>query len=187
MTRRMPARSIAERNTLASSAVSWARSVGSYEAWMRPASMREKSSSVLTSLSRRKELRCASSRRSRFGADKCLRVRECILERPHHQRQRRAKLVADIGEELRLQLIELRQFLALARNLALVRLLLGDVAAFGGDEHHVAVLVLDRHERGVDDDRLLAAGASVDFRIPANEFALRGALDRISERRVDLV
>ena len=83
--------------------------------------------------------------------------------------------MADIGEELRLQLIQLRQFLALPRDLALVRLLLGDVAALGGDEHDVALLVLHRHQRGIDDDRLLAAGASVDLRIPAHEFALRGA------------
>ena len=52
-----PARSIAERKTLASSAVTDARSAGSNWACMRPAWMREKSSSVLTSLASRKPLR----------------------------------------------------------------------------------------------------------------------------------
>ena len=113
-------------------------------------------------------------------------IGERILDRPQHERQRRAELVADVGEELRLQLVELGQFLALARNLALVGLLLGDVASFGGDEHDVAVLVLHRHERGIDDDGLFAAGAAVDRRVPANEFALRGAPDRLPQRRVDL-
>ena len=98
-----------------------------------------------------------------------------IFQAPEHQRHRNAGFVVDIGEKLRLQLIELRQFLALARNLALTRLHLGDVVSLGCDEHDVALLILDRPERGVDNDRLLAAAASVDFRIPANEFALRGA------------
>jgi hypothetical protein len=110
-----------------------------------------------------------------------------IFERPKYQRQRRAKFVADIGEKLRLQRIELRQFLALARNFALMRLLLRDVAPLGCDEYDVALLILDGAERGVDDDGLLAAGASVDFRIPANEFALRSAEDRLPEDRPDLL
>ncbi len=41
--------SIAERKVLARSRVYVARSVASYEAWTRPASMREKSSSEFTS------------------------------------------------------------------------------------------------------------------------------------------
>ena len=48
-----PAFSTAERNTLESSAVKAERSTGLYAARTRPASMREKSSSVLTSLSSR--------------------------------------------------------------------------------------------------------------------------------------
>ena len=54
-----PARSIAERNVDASSAVYADKSIGWKLASTRPASMREKSSSVLTSLSRRRLLRCA--------------------------------------------------------------------------------------------------------------------------------
>ena len=55
--KRKPAFSIAERKVLARSRVSAARSVASYEAWTRPASMREKSSSELTSLCSRAALR----------------------------------------------------------------------------------------------------------------------------------
>src|SRR5450432_527959 len=108
-------------------------------------------------------------------------VGDRVLERAEHQRQRRAEFMADIGEELGLQFVELGQFLTLARNLALIGLLLGDVAALSRDEHDVALLVLDRTKRRIDDDRLLAAGASVDFRIPANELALRGAADHFPE------
>ena len=64
-TRRSPARSMAERKVLARSAVSAARSVGSNEAWRRPASAREKSSRVLTSLRSRIPLRWSVERRAR--------------------------------------------------------------------------------------------------------------------------
>jgi hypothetical protein len=65
-TRRVsPAFSAAERNMLTRSAVTAARSTGSYDAVSRPDSRREKSSSVLTSLSRRSALRWTSSVRSR--------------------------------------------------------------------------------------------------------------------------
>ncbi len=60
-TRRIPAASTAARKTLASSAVKAARSVGWYRARTRPASMREKSSRVLTSLRRRRPLRLTTS------------------------------------------------------------------------------------------------------------------------------
>ncbi len=48
---------MADRNTLANSDVAAARSTGSYRACIRPASMREKSSNVLTSLPSRNPLR----------------------------------------------------------------------------------------------------------------------------------
>ncbi len=95
--------------------------------------------------------------------------------------------MADVGEELGLQFVELRQFLALPGNLALVGFLLGDVAAFGGDERHPAVLIFHRHERGVDDDGLFAAGASVDLGVPADELAIGGALDHLPQLGVDSV
>ncbi len=57
MTSRRPPFSSAARNWLARSAVSRDRSVSRYEASTRPASMREKSSSELASLSRRSWLR----------------------------------------------------------------------------------------------------------------------------------
>ncbi len=59
-----PARWNAERNELARSAVSCVRSVGSNEAAMRPASMREKSSRAFTSFSSRRPLRYTVSRLS---------------------------------------------------------------------------------------------------------------------------
>ena len=65
-TSRSPAFSQADRKLLASSAVSTARSVGSYDARARPASIREKSSRVLTSFSSRSPLRWAVSSRSRW-------------------------------------------------------------------------------------------------------------------------
>ena len=140
--------------------------------------MREKSSMVFTSFSSRSALRCEVDKiRRRAHGKNAMRIRQRVFERPQHQRQRRAKLVADIGEELRLQHIELCQFLALPRNLALLRLFLGDVATLGRDEHDIALFILYRAQRGIDDDGLLAPGASEDFRIPANELALRSPHD----------
>lgn len=54
-----PAFSIVDLNTLARSMVSWLRSVGSNCVVLLPASMREKSSSVFTSLSNLRAFRCA--------------------------------------------------------------------------------------------------------------------------------
>ena len=90
-----------------------------------------------------------------------VRIGERVLERTEHERQRRTELMTDVGEELGLQLIELGEFFALAGDLALVRLLLGNVAALGGDEDDVAVLVFDRAQRRVDDDGFGAALASL--------------------------
>ena len=108
--------------------------------------------------------------------------------------ERRAQLVADVGEELRLDLVELADALeqaleleVLLGDLALLRLLLGDVASLGADEDDVAVLVHDRAERGVDDDRLLAAGAPVDRRVPADELAPRRARDEGAQLAADLL
>ena len=88
---------MAERKTLASSAVSAARSVGSKRPATRPASMREKSSSVLTSLSSRSALRCDDLEPLAVSAQGGVRARERVLERPEHERQRRAELVADVA------------------------------------------------------------------------------------------
>ena len=62
-----PARSMAERKVLARSRVSAARSVASKRASARPASIREKSSSVFTRRCRRDALRSTRARRSRWG------------------------------------------------------------------------------------------------------------------------
>ena len=61
-----PALSTAESNMLASSAVYWASSTGSKLPAVRPASSREKSSSVFTSLSSRSPLRWMISIRCRW-------------------------------------------------------------------------------------------------------------------------
>ena len=72
--------------------------------------MREKSSSVLTSFRRRRLLRCASSSASRCPADQRVRASlSSVLERAEHQGQRRAELVADVGEERRLGAVDLGQ------------------------------------------------------------------------------
>ena len=63
----MPAFSIADRNTLASSAVNAARSVATKLAWTRPASIREKSRSVFTSLSSLSPFRCHPTRSAPSG------------------------------------------------------------------------------------------------------------------------
>ena len=65
-TSRSPVFSITARNSPTRPSVKVARSTGSYEVWTRPASIREKSSSVLTSRMSRSPLRCATTRSSRL-------------------------------------------------------------------------------------------------------------------------
>ena len=121
-----------------------------------------------------------------------------VLDQPlrgtQDERQRRAQLVADVGEELRLDLVELSDALeqalqldVLLGDLSLLRFLLGDIPPFGSDEHDRAGVIEDRHERGVDDDRLLAAGAPVDLGVPANKFPFGRARDRVSDPLIDLL
>ena len=144
-----PARSTAERKTLASSAVKAARSVGSYDASMRPASMREKSSSVLTSLSRRSALRWASSRRSRSARATPGDRASSVLERAEHQRERRAELVADVAEEGGLGPVELGERLG-APALLLVGARVGDGGGdVAGDQIEEAPVVVVEHARGL--------------------------------------
>ena len=100
-----------------------ARSVGSNEDWRRPASMREKSSRLLTSRRSRSALRWTASRSSPRSA---LRgIRERVLERAEDQRQRRAKLVAHVAEECGLRAVELGELLG-ALALLLVGARVGD-------------------------------------------------------------
>ncbi len=83
---------------------------GAYAALMRPDCRRAKSSSVLTSLSRRCALRWMRSTRTRWSpSSRVLRGRERVLGRAEQQGQRRAQLVADVGEERGLGLVELDQ------------------------------------------------------------------------------
>ena len=93
------------------------RSVGSRSGSARPASMREKSSRVLTSFCRRSALRKTTVRRSLLLA--VGGVAQRVLGRAEDQRQRRAELVADVGEEVGLRAVELGQRLGpLALGLA---------------------------------------------------------------------
>ena len=114
---------------LARSAVSAARSTGSKRARTRPASMRENSSSVFTSFSSRRLLRCATSSCSRIVAGSASPDARASLERAEQQRQRRAELVADVGEERRLGAIDLGERLG-AAALLLVGAHVGEA---GGD------------------------------------------------------
>ena len=79
--------------------------------------------------------------------------------RPEDERERRPQFVADVGEELGLDLVELADALeealqldVLLRELPLLGLLLGDVASLAGEEHDLALIVFHGHDRGVDDD-----------------------------------
>ena len=72
--------------------------------------MREKSSKVFTSFKSRWPLRRMMVKSSRFSAETCaLRLCQNLIEGPQHERERRAKLVAHVGEKRRLGAVELGQ------------------------------------------------------------------------------
>ena len=128
--------------------------------------MREKSSSVLTSLSSRRPLRCDHRRASRgrpapapLGA-RC----EQVLERPEHQRQRRAELVADVAEERRLGAVELGQRLGALALLLVGRRLRHRRPDLRGDEiEEVAIVAVEREEpAGAGDQEPRALPAAQD-------------------------
>jgi hypothetical protein len=93
------------------------------------------------------------------------------------------RFMADVGEKLRPQHLERREFIAKPDDLPLVRLLLRDVAAFERDEGDLAMVILDRCERGVDDEGVCIVSVCADRRIPANELALTGTSDLLSQSR----
>src|SRR6185369_8059278 len=95
--------------------------------------------------------------------------------------------MADVGEELGFEFIELCKFFALTGDLTLVGLLLGNVAALGGDEDDLALVIHDGHEGGIDDDGFFATGASVDLGVPANEFTLGGSTNGVAKAGVDFL
>ena len=108
------------------------------------------------------------------------------FRRAEDQRQRRAQLVTDVGEEVALQLVQLPdpvektlQFLVLPGDLGLGALLLGDVAAFGKEKHDVTVLVFDGQEGEVDDDCLLASSLTVNLDVAAHELTLTRSLNEV--------
>lgn len=98
----------------------------------------------------------------------------------------------DIGKELRLDLVELAQTLeqalelpVLAGDLLLGALLLGDVAPLGEQHHDLARAVPDRHERIVDDDRVLAGRVAEDLHVVAHELARGRAADAVANALLD--
>ena len=116
-----------------------------------------------------------------------MQIRQGVLERPDQQRERRPEFMADVGEELRFEDVELGKLLALAGDLALVRLLLGDVAALGADEDDLAVAIAHGHQGGVDDDGFLTPSAAVDLGVPADEFPACGPPNGVPQALIDLI
>ncbi len=102
-----PADSTADRKTAARSAVNASSSVDSKVASVRPASIREKSSRVLTSFSNRTALRCTAI--ERVPAERPIAGGERVLDGPEQQCERRAELVTDVAEERGFGAIDLGQ------------------------------------------------------------------------------
>ena len=112
-----------------------------------------------------------------FGLLALLRLREELC-----------RLFSDLGLESALRFAQRSlDLVALARDLALIGVLLGDIAPLGDDEGDLAVPVFHGHERRIDDDRFLAAGATENRGLPANELALRRAADAIAQIRTGVV
>ena len=119
--------------------------------------MRAKSSSELTSLSSRRLLLCASvSVFTTSGGSAPARVREQVLERAEHQRQRRAELVADVREECRLGAVDLGQRRR-APALCLERLRVGEprrnLRRHEAEERAVRVVESAHRAHAGDEDR----------------------------------
>jgi hypothetical protein len=100
-----------------------------------------------------------------------VRLRQQVVERPEHQRQRRAELVADVAEERGLGAIQLGELLgasALVLERALSRERTGNIGA--DQSHEIAIVVVE-----------LAPRAQ-----PANEIAVRfvGARGELEDRRL---
>ena len=107
---RGPPRSVASRKVLARSAVSCATSVGRNSARIRPASSAREVEQRVDELEQPHGVAVHELQRDR--ATSAGAVAQRVLERAEHQRQRRAELVADVGEERGLgpvELLELRR------------------------------------------------------------------------------
>ncbi len=106
---------------------------------------------------------------------------------PQDQRQRRAQLVADVGEQVALELVHLPhgveqalQLGVLARHLGLGQLLGGDVAALGEQEGHPPAVVAHRQQREVDHDGAVAGRLAVDLQVAADELAAARAAHEVA-------
>jgi hypothetical protein len=118
---------------------------------------------------------------------------EAVADRAEDQRQRGPQLVADVGEEVRAEPVELLELLvgrllrvALPLGLPLGGLPLGDVAALGQQPHDAAALVAQRLDGEVDRDELRAAAGAEDFGLVAHEPPAGRRADRPPELLVRL-
>ncbi len=100
------------------------------------------------------------------------RILEHVLDRPEHQRQRRAEFMADVRKEGRLRTVELRQRLR-APPLLLIGLCVGDRRRdlAGGETEEAPIVVIEQAERVESDDKN-ACAASVSGRQNRNEGGL---------------
>ncbi|HTP35201.1 MAG TPA: hypothetical protein VMJ75_23650 [Candidatus Acidoferrales bacterium] len=112
------------------------------------------------------------------------RIAQRVLQGAEDQRQRRAKLVADVGEHLRLEPVDLLEplhrlckLLPLLLHRSLQAALFGYVPALDDKEPRLPARVERRPDTEVDDDRLRAAFAAVDHGVVADELALRRPSD----------
>lgn len=112
---------------------------------------------------------------------------EQLVGRTQDQRQRGAQLVADVGEQVALELVHLPhgveqalQLGVLARHLGLGQLLCGDVAALGEQEGHPPAVVAHRQQREVDHDGAVAGGLAIDLQVAADELTRAGAAHEIA-------
>ena len=89
------------------SAVNAARSVGSKSACMRPASIAREIEQRVDQPQQPQPVAVGDRQPARGARAGSSSARQRLLERPQHQRQRRAEFVADIGEECGLGAIDL--------------------------------------------------------------------------------
>ena len=105
------------------------------------------------------------------------------VEHAEHERERRAQLVADVGDEASLEAVDLLKAVEQLAALVLGALALGHVLRDSEEVKRPALLVLDRHLLGVEQPRALEA--RVD-RLLGNVFLLARGEDRAVLRREEV-
>ena len=131
-----------------------------------------------------RELEMGADRRRRRG------IRDGLLDRPQHQRERRAELVADVREEHGLRAVDLGQCLGalplgFQRSLILFSLdPFGNVHSRRDRDDHAPAGIPDRHAGEVDD--MLRTITPEIPRLAAEHLAGDGLFDRVSNPRLHL-